>query len=213
MKEGVPPRHSTLLPRARSPASLGPCWFPSGFVRLVLCAATLLLIAAGAGAAELHGKVVGVSDGDTITVLDDLRNPHKVRLAGIDAPEKNQRYGTQAKEHLATLVFGRPVLVIWHKYDRYRRIVGQVRLAASSVCRRPDCPHVEDVGLAQIESGLAWHYKQYQNEQPVEDRRRYSLAEQAARTRREGLWKDAHPIPPWEYRSNHGAGIATGDEG
>ena len=204
MKEEFPSRHSILLPRAPNPAFPSPRRFPSRLVRLVLYAATLLLGAAGTGAAELHGKVVGVSDGDTITVLDDLRNPRKVRLVGIDAPEKNQPYGTQAKQHLATLVFGKPVVVIWHKYDRYRRIVGQVRLAAPGACGLPDCAHVDDVGLAQIESGLAWHYKRFQAEQTPEERDRYSRAEQEARTKREGLWKDFQPVPPWEYRSRPG---------
>ena len=183
------------------------------FFRLLLCASALFVLAAGVGAAELHGKVVGVSDGDTITVLDDLRTPHKVRLAGIDAPEKSQPYGTQAKEHLSALVFGKPVTVTWHKQDRYRRVIGLVRLAVPGACGRPDCASVDDVGLAQIESGLAWHYKQYQSEQTLQDRQRYAGAELEARARREGLWKDAHPVPPWEFRSSHRAGIAVREKG
>jgi endonuclease YncB( thermonuclease family) len=177
-------------------------------VCLSLWAAALLVPAAGAYAAELHGRVVGVSDGDTLTVVDAARALHKVRLAGIDAPEKKQPYGVEARRHLAALVFGKAVVVSWHKRDRYGRLVGRVGLAVPGACGRPDCPRVEDVGLAQVESGLAWHYRQYQNEQSPEDRRRYALAEQEARAKREGLWRDAHPMPPWEYRGSSRAALA-----
>ncbi len=142
-------------------------------------------------------------------MLDETRANRKVRLAGIDAPEKNQPYGAQATQHLAALVFGKPVAVTWRKHDRYGRLVGLVRLAVPDACGRPDCAGTEDVGLAQIESGLAWHYRRYQNEQTIEDRRRYALAEQDARAKREGLWNDAHPVAPWEYRSSRRAATAA----
>jgi endonuclease YncB( thermonuclease family) len=100
------------------------------------------------------------------------------------------------------------VVVSWHKRDRYGRLVGRVGLAAPGACGRPDCPRIEDVGLALVESGLAWHYRQYQNEQSAEERSRYALAEQEARARREGLWGDARPVPPWEYRNGHRAEAA-----
>jgi endonuclease YncB( thermonuclease family) len=149
-----------------------------------------------------------VSDGDTITVLDRARATHKVRLNGIDAPEKKQAYGGEARRHLADLVFGKPVVVSWHKRDRYGRLVGRVGLAAAA-CGQADCPRVEDVGLAQVESGLAWHYRQYRNEQSAEERSRYALAEHEARSRRKGLWRDAQPVPPWEYRNGHRAAAAA----
>lgn len=208
-----------MMRTADPAASSSPASFPSSvalssrFLRVVLRAVVLALICAGAGAADLHGRVVGVSDGDTITVLDGTNLTHKVRLAGIDAPEKTQPYGMQAREHLAALVSGKPVVVTWHKHDRYGRIVGQVRLQLPFACGRPDCYRVDDVGLALIESGLAWHYRQYQNEQNVEERRRYALAEREARARREGLWNDARPVPPWEYRSSRRAGIVLRGEG
>jgi endonuclease YncB( thermonuclease family) len=172
----------------------------SFLVRLSLFAGALLAPAA-VSAAELHGRVVRVSDGDTITVLDRASATHKVRLNGIDAPENNQAYGEESRRHLATLVLGKPVVVNWHKRDRYGRLVGRVGLAATA-CVRPDCPRVEDVGLAQVESGLAWHYRQYQREQSAEERARYAFAEQEARSRRKGLWQDAQPVPPWEYRGS-----------
>ena len=172
---------------------------------IALLAATLLIAGQRAHAAELHGKVVGVADGDTITVVDSAHATHRIRLNGIDAPEKGQPYGTRAKEQLAALVFGKPVIVAWNKHDRYGRIVGQVRLAAPVACTAPTCANSGDVGLTLIEAGLAWHYKRYQNEQTAEDRTRYARAEEEARSRRAGLWHDAHPVAPWDYRSNHRA--------
>jgi len=80
-----------------------------------------------------------------------------------------------------------------------------VALAVPGACTRSDCAGVEDVGLALVQSGFAWHYRQYQKEQSPEDRDRYSAAEQEARVKREGLWRDAHPVPPWEYRNGHRA--------
>jgi len=162
--------------------------------------AALLAFGQIANAAELHGKVVGVSDGDTLTVLDDARSQHRVRLDGIDAPERGQPYGMRAKERLATLVFGKPVVVNWNKRDRYGRIVGQVSLAATPRCTTPDCTPPHDVGLKLIEAGLAWHYKRYQHEQAPAERTRYARAEDEARAKRTGLWQDAQPVPPWEYR-------------
>jgi len=174
--------------------------------RLVACALALLGVAFSAGAAELYGDVVGVSDGDTITVLDDALMPRKVRLAGIDAPEMRQPYGALAKHHLASLVFGKPVIVVWHRRDRYGRIVGNVHLVVSGACGKAHCARREDVGLVQIGSGLAWHYKRYQSEQTLEDRGLYARTENEARTKREGLWKDSRPIPPWDYRGGQRSG-------
>src|SRR5512145_2571370 len=86
----------------------------------------LLLVAVSAQGAELEGKVVGVSDGDTVTVLDATRTQHKVRVAGIDAPEKGQDFGQRSKESLSGLVFGKTVRLEWSKEDRYGRKVAKV---------------------------------------------------------------------------------------
>ncbi len=118
----------------------------------------------------LPGHVIGVSDGDTITVLDDTKQRHVIRLMGIDAPEKAQAFGQKAKQSLADLVFDRDVSVTWFKKDRYERTVGQVRLDDRDVC------------LEQIKRGFAWHYKQYEREQSVEDRSRYANAEEQVGT-------------------------------
>lgn len=137
---------------------------------------------------ELLGRVVGVSDGDTITVLDAKDQQHKVRLAGIDAPEKSQDFGQASKKHLSDHVFGKAVVVEWQKLDRYGRVVGKVLLGDFDVC------------LEQIRKGMAWHYKKYAGDQSASDRQTYAAAEVEARKARLGLWIYANPEPPWDYR-------------
>jgi len=102
----------------------------------------------------LQGKAINKADGDTITVLDDTNTQHKIRLSGIDAPEKRQAFGNVSKQSLADMVAGQSVAVEWIKADRYGRKVGKVLLAG------------QDANLVQIKRGLAWHYKKYQDEQP-----------------------------------------------
>lgn len=148
----------------------------------------LLCAAAALARADIEGAVVGVSDGDTITVLDDAHSQHKVRLAGIDAPEKGQAFGSRSKQSLSDCAFGHRAVVVGSKLDRYGRLVGKVLVDGA------------DCNLRQVERGLAWHYKQYQREQPREDRDAYSQAEERARERRAGLWLDSDPEPPWDYR-------------
>ncbi len=156
-----------------------------------------LLLVDAAHAETLTGIVVGVSDGDTITVLDAERQQHKVRLSGIDAPEKAQPFGQRAKENLSRLVFKKEVAVDWTKRDRYNRIVGKVMVQPSDC---PKCAKTLDAGHAQITVGLAWWYRKYANEQPPEDRGTYEFSEQEAKARRVGLWIDNDPMPPWEWR-------------
>ncbi len=148
--------------------------------------------------ADFTGKVVAVADGDTITVLRDHEQV-KVRLAGIDAPEKKQAFGNVAKQRMADMVFGREVRVQDRKQDRYGRTIGRVWVT-SSECRVSDCPKTLDAGMGLLTVGLAWHYKQYAKEQPAEERGQYSFAEDEARSKRVGLWRDADPVPPWEFR-------------
>lgn len=166
---------------------------------LTRCILTVVFAAFSSGAiAEiLKGRVVAVSDGDTVTVLDEDRNQHKIRLMGIDAPEKAQAYGQKSKQHLSDLIFGRDVLVEWHKRDRYQRIVGKVFVV------RPRCHLCDqnvDAGLEQIRAGLAWWYRQYAKEQAQEDRLSYDAAEAEAHARQIGLWRDTDPVPPWDFR-------------
>ena len=117
----------------------------------------------------LVGKVVGVSDGDTITVLDATKTEHKVRLMGIDAPEKSQDFGNQSKRALSDYIYQKEVTVEYKKLDKYKRKVGKVIMDNQDVC------------LAMIELGMAWHYKDYEKEQSKLDRDLYSQAEIKAR--------------------------------
>jgi len=154
-----------------------------------LCICSIFAFSAFIAHADvLLGHVVAVSDGDTITVLNETKQRHVIRLMGIDAPEKAQAFGQNAKQSLSDLVFDKDVSVTWFKKDRYGRTVGQVRLDDTDVC------------LEQIKRGLAWHYKQYEREQSVEDRLRYADAEKEARNARIGLWADSSAIEPSKFR-------------
>lgn len=159
----------------------------SYFIRILLLAASLLLSNASA-ADTLHGRVVGVADGDTVTVLDASNTQTKVRLMGIDAPEKKQAFGSRSGEHLSDLVFDRQVTVEYSKQDKYGRTVGKILVDGV------------DANLEQVKVGLAWHYKQYQREQSVEDRAAYAQAEEHAKAAKRGLWVDRDPTPPWDWR-------------
>ena len=141
-----------------------------------------------ASANIIHGRVVGVSDGDSVTVIDAKKTQFKIRLAGIDAPEKAQAYGQKAKESLSDLVFGKQVDVEWSKQDRYGRTVGKIMLGGV------------DINLEQIKRGMAWHYKEYQDEQSLEDRVAYAQSELQAQDKKMGLWRDPAPIQPEVFR-------------
>jgi endonuclease YncB( thermonuclease family) len=124
---------------------------------------------------------------DTLTVLTAQRQQHRVRLSGIDAPERRQAFGQVSKQHLSDLVYDKTVTIVFHKRDRYKRILGQVLVNGA------------DAGLDQIETGMAWHYKRYEREQSTEDRVAYARAEETARAEGRGLWRDPRPVPPWEF--------------
>jgi endonuclease YncB( thermonuclease family) len=139
-------------------------------------------------AEELIGKVIKVSDGDTITVLDSNNQKHKIRLKGIDAPESQQVYGDISTQSLSELVYDKEVLVTWDKKDKYYRILGKVIVDG------------RDANYEQLKKGLAWYYKQYEKDLNDEDKKKYSEAEEWARNYTEGLWANSNSIPPWEYR-------------
>ena len=122
---------------------------------------------------------------------------HKVGLAGIDGPEKSQAFGERSKQNLSQLVFDKDARANCYKRDRYARDVCRVWVTPSD-CR--SCGLTLDVALAQLTVGLAWHYKRFENEQTPEERGRYSFAEDEARARHIGLWKDPKATPPWEWR-------------
>ena len=142
----------------------------------------------------LTGRIVGISDGDTVTLLDANKRQYKIRLTGIDAPEKKMSFGQRSKEHLSDLIFSKDVQVETEKLDRYGRTLGKIWLDR------------KDINLAMINAGLAWHYKKYQKYQKYQkdqsrsDRLLYAHAEDQARQQRIGLWRDPNPTPPWEWR-------------
>jgi endonuclease YncB( thermonuclease family) len=157
-----------------------------GFLALVFVS----LLFGSAFAETISGRVVGVADGDTLTVLDASKQQHKIRLDGIDAPEKAQPFGDRSKQSLSDLAFNRDVQVQTHKRDRYGRVVGKVLHDGA------------DLNLIQINRGMAWHYKAYAGEQTPEDRMRYAAAEEIARREKRGLWRDKEPTPPWDWRKS-----------
>lgn len=132
--------------------------------------------------------MVGITDGDTVTVLDANKVQHRIRLAGIDAPEKRQDFGNRSRESLSELVYDRIVFVQTEKRDRYGRDVGKLLVQGI------------DASLAQVQRGLAWHYKAYEHEQSAHDRKLYDLAESEAKAHRRGLWVAPDPVPPWDFR-------------
>lgn len=134
---------------------------------------TALLFTAPTGAETLQGRVVGVTDGDTVKVLDASHTEWKIRLMGIDAPEKKQAFGIRSKSNLSDLVYDKTVVVEYSK-DRYGRTVGKILVNGV------------DANLEQIKAGMAWHYKKYAKEQPIADRETYAQAEDRARAGQRG---------------------------
>jgi endonuclease YncB( thermonuclease family) len=157
--------------------------------RALLAGAIALCIEVSAAAAgTFTGRCIAVPDGDTILVRDANRRRIEVRLQGIDAPEKGQRYGTISKSHLTELIYQKQVEVDWNKHDHYGRLVA--RVYAGDI----------DVNLTQVEAGLAWVYREYLDELSAADRKLFLRTEAAARGKRLGLWRDRNPTPPWEWR-------------
>lgn len=153
----------------------------------------MLLAGAPLQAALMDGRIVAVADGDTVTLLDDGNQQHRIRLGGIDAPERSQPFGQAARQALAGQVFGQRVQADCIRRDRYQRWVCKLLREG------------RDINLQLLHDGLAWHYKQYQRDQPEADRSRYAQAEDAARAARTGLWRHPHPQPPWEWRRSGAA--------
>ena len=136
-----------------------------------------------AAATELKGKVVGVLDGDTLTLRADGKNV-RVRLDGVDAPELGQPYGKSARQSLAQLCRGKEATVVERGKDEEGRLLGSVR-----------CGEV-DANAEQVRRGMAWvHLRYLPLGSPL-----YEF-ETNARLRRVGLWRAADPVPPWEWRS------------
>ena len=132
---------------------------------------------------QFSGPVVSVLDGDTIEVLHNELS-ERIRLNGIDCPEKRQAYGQKAKHAASALVFGKEVTIQTYGRDKYKRIIADVLL-----------PDGKNVNEELVKEGWCWWYRKYAPGDIVLER-----LEREAREARRGLWADPQPVPPWEWR-------------
>ncbi|ENR7564264.1 thermonuclease family protein [Salmonella enterica] len=144
------------------------------------------LVSGSLYAAEIRGKVIRVLDGDTIDVLQD-KNPVRIRLANIDAPEKKQAYGRWSTNQLNGLVAAHPVTVTYTQTDRYGRIIGRVFTTNGTEASR-----------FMVQSGAAWVYERYNADRALPELQR------EAQAHKRGLWADSNPVPPWKWRHSRG---------
>ena len=142
----------------------------------------LLLFTLSAQAETLEGKVVKIADGDTLTLLTSSNEQVKIRLAGIDTPERKQPFGNRAKQALANLAFQKQATVEVETTDRYGRTVGAVFVDG------------QNVNAELVKQGMAWVYRKYNKDMAL-----YGL-ESRAKKEKLGLWLEENPIPPWEWR-------------
>lgn len=147
------------------------------FLILLICFSVSLSFAE-----VISGKVISISDGDTIRLLTADKKEIKIRLNKIDAPEKNQDFGEKSKQSLSEMIFNKIVHVQYDKVDKYNRVLGVVYL--DSV----------DVNLEQIRRGMAWVYRRYTTD------KNYIEAEENARRTKKGLWIDVAPVMPENFR-------------
>ena len=152
------------------------------FESLIFFVATFLFFTPFALADNFTGKVVGVSDGDTIKVFH-LGKAEKIRLTDIDCPETKQAYGTKAKRFVSDLVYGKKVTVMSKGKDRFGRTLGEVILSDGRSLNRE-----------LLKAGLAWHYKRYSKDEEL------AKLEDEARAGKVGLWADPKAVPPWVFR-------------
>jgi endonuclease YncB( thermonuclease family) len=129
----------------------------------------------------IAGKVIGITDGDTLTVLSGTTST-KIRLSSVDAPERHQAYGSQSREALARKVFQKNVVIEWRSLDRYGRTLGQIFVDGRWINKD------------MVQDGWAWHYRRYSKSEVLEE------AEREAREAKRGLWADSDPVPPWDFR-------------
>lgn len=140
----------------------------------------------------LQARSLRVQDGDSFIVQTHAGGRRTIRLSGIDAPERTQGHADQSRQSLRRLLDGRELRIHVAKTDQYGRAVAQVFIAGESA--------PVDVGLAQIDAGMAWFFGRYQGDLPRASRQRYADAERAARKASTGLWQSENPEPPWDFR-------------
>jgi len=139
---------------------------------------------------EITGKVVHIVDGDTYDLLTSKNQKIRVRLEGIDAPERGMPYYKVSKNYLGQLCMNQKIKFIQTGIDRYKRALGFSYL-----------PNNREIGAEMLQAGMAWHYKRY-NQNPA-----LSNLEKEARKARRGLWQDINPTPPWEKRKQQRNGV------
>jgi micrococcal nuclease len=153
---------------------------------------TLLQDSPKAEPGEITGKVVSIADGDTITILTAEKKQVKIRLNGIDAPERGQPFGTKSKEMLSHIIGKSDVRVETHGEDRYGRTIGDVLVRTpNSAASDPEA----NLNFMMVANGYAWHYVRY-----APDNKKLADAEKHARELKLGLWADASPVAPWDWR-------------
>ncbi|HNP94262.1 MAG TPA: thermonuclease family protein [Cyclobacteriaceae bacterium] len=138
---------------------------------------------------EYYGKVTAVLDGDTIEVLKEGRAV-RIRLNGIDAPEKDQPYGMKSKMFVSDFIYGKTVKIVEKEKDRYGRMIADVYTTPVN----DTSDYSAWVNQVMIGAGLAWHYKRYSSDEKLAN------AEITARKLKLGLWAEANPTPPWDWR-------------
>lgn len=155
----------------------------SAAIKWVLPAFLVLLLSSSGWTKDFTSEVVGVLDGDTIEVLHN-QLPERIRLNGIDCPEKGQAYGQKAKQAASALAFGKEATIQTHGHDKYRRTIGDVIL-----------PDGMNLNQELVKQGWCWWYRKYAPRDTV-----LEALESEAREAKRGIWADPHPVPPWEWR-------------
>ena len=152
-------------------------------MKRTLIISLLLMLCISSFAQRFQVKVVGVSDGDTFTAINRDNLQLKIRVYGIDAPEKKQAFGNKSKEALSNLIFGKNIVIDVQSQDKYGRFIAYTF-----------APSGEDVSLLMLNQGMAWHYSEYDSSE------KYAAAEQSARKKKTGLWSDVNAVAPWAFR-------------
>lgn len=158
--------------------------------KLILIALAFTLMLPAARADTFTGRVVEIADGDTLTLLVG-RQHHKIRIVAIDAPERYQAWGDRARTNLSRLAINQTAVADCPKLER-----GGLYVCKLTVNRL-------DIGLEQIKDGMAWWFRDDATQQSAEDQSAYGSAELLAKLRRQGLWRDTHPVPPWHFRGGN----------
>lgn len=158
------------------------------FKQLFAALTLSLLCSAPASAETIIGRVINIADGDTLILVDTQQQQHKISLAGIDAPELNQAFGQQALSSLSAIALNQPATAHCKPLERFPHLICTLSIGG------------RDIGLTQIQSGMAWWYRQNAAALSVQTQSDYRQAEFDAKIHRRGLWNNQNPTPPWDWR-------------